>query len=203
MKAQGSSIRLVIFVKAPRLGQVKSRLAAGIGESAACAAYKRMVEQLMENLQGLENVEIRFAPDEGEDELRKWLGGKYDFRRQRSGDLGERLHRAFQENFNPGHERVVVIGSDCPYVTKADIESAANSLATHDVVLGPATDGGYWLIGLSEPQPALFEDIPWSTEAVLETTLCRIRSENLSIYRLRTLDDIDVAEDWGKFLNRL
>lgn len=200
MKAQGSSTRLVIFVKAPRPGQVKTRLAAGLGESAACAAYKRIVEQLMENLRGLENIEIRFSPDDAEGELRQWLGENFIFTPQGSGDLGEKLHRAFQENFDAGAERVVVIGSDCPYVTPEDIEAAWSSLAAHDVVLGPASDGGYWLVGLRELQPVLFKNIPWSAESVLETTLTRVREAQLSFQLLHKLDDIDVLEDWQIFL---
>ncbi len=192
--------KLVIFVKAPRLGMVKSRLATSIGERDACDAYKKMAEVLLANLRGLQNIEIRFSPDEAEGELRQWLGENFIFARQGSGDLGEKLNRAFQENFDAGAQRVVVIGSDCPYVTAEDIEIASNSLASHDVVLGPATDGGYWLIGLRALQSVLFKNIPWSAESVLETTLTRIREAQLSFRLLHKLDDIDVAEDWQKFL---
>jgi rSAM/selenodomain-associated transferase 1 len=200
MKTQDSPIRLVIFAKAPWVGQVKSRLAASIGGTAACAAYKKMVEHLFENLRGIENVEIRFSPDDAKEELQNWLGGKYDFRQQGSGDLGERLSRAFQQNFDADRSRVLIIGSDCPYISRRDIESASNALATHDAVLGPATDGGYWLIGLKKLHLELFQHIPWSTGAVLETTLCRLRAAGLTFDLLRELDDIDVVEDWNKFL---
>ncbi|MEO7300080.1 MAG: TIGR04282 family arsenosugar biosynthesis glycosyltransferase [Verrucomicrobiota bacterium] len=192
--------KLIIFAKAPRPGQVKSRLASSIGEIAACEAYQKITRLLLDNLHGLENVEIRFAPDEAESEMRKWLGHGYEYAPQGSGDLGERLQRAFQENFSAGNQRVIVIGSDCPYVTKQDIEAAANALTLKDVVLGPANDGGYWLMGLRKPQPALFQEIPWSSEKVLETTLIRISEAQLSFQLLHKLHDIDVAEDWQKFL---
>ncbi len=200
MKTQRSINKLVIFVKAPRLGQVKSRLAASIGEPATCDAYKKIAAHLLENLRGLENVEIRFSPDDAENELRKWLGDDFDFARQSSGDLGERMHGAFQKAFAAGNERVVMIGSDCPYVTRQDVASAWKHLETHDIVLGPAMDGGYWLIGLRQPQPALFENMAWSTENVLETTLSRIRVMNLSYHCLRCLNDIDTENDWNCYL---
>lgn len=200
MKSQPLVNKLIVFAKAPRLGQVKSRLAADIGERAACDAYKKITAHLFQNLSDLEPVEIRFTPDEAENELRSWLGETFEFSPQGTGNLGDRLLRAFTENFSRGNQRVIAIGSDCPYVTQTDIESAWMALEQNDVVLGPATDGGYWLIGMRKPQPALFQKIPWSTETVLESTLSRCRELQLTFELLRTLDDIDVVSDWEKFL---
>ncbi len=202
MKSQPVTTKLIIFAKAPRLGQVKSRLAASIGETAACDAYKKIAKHLLENLRELQNVEIRFAPDDAENEMRNWLGDSFVYASQGNGDLGSRLQRAFAESFEEGNRRVLIIGSDCPYVITQDIQLAEEALATNDIVLGPATDGGYWLIGMREPQPALFQNIPWSADTVLETTLGRCRENHLSFQLLRTLDDIDVAADWNKFLTR-
>jgi rSAM/selenodomain-associated transferase 1 len=193
--------KLIVFARAPGSGQVKTRLAKGIGEQAAAHAYKTIVDRLLANLKAVLNVELRCTPDSAGAEFDRWLQPGWRLAPQGEGDLGQRLIRAFAESFTAGSRRVVIVGSDCPAVTAQDIESAWHSLVTHDVVLGPARDGGYWLIGLREPQPALFENIPWSTPAALETTLSRIRKAGLTVQCLRTLADIDTAEDWEE-LNR-
>lgn len=191
--------KLIVFLRAPRIGNVKTRLAASIGDEAALAAYKRIAEELLKNLNGLSDVQIRFSPDDAETEIRGWIGDCFEFSPQGKGDLGERLQRAFQENFSRGWERVVIIGSDCPDVALTDVETAWHSLTTCDVVLGPATDGGYWLIGLSCPRLSLFQNISWSTGRVLEETLGKISTANLSHRCLRTRSDIDTASDWQRY----
>lgn len=191
---------LAVFVKAPRPGLVKTRLAATMGAEAACAAYCRLVETLVAKLAPLDAVEIRFTPDGAEAELQRWLQPGWKLAPQGPGDLGVKLRRAFASARAAGAERIVAIGSDCPEVAVADIESAWQALASHDVVLGPAGDGGYWLIGLKEPQPGLFEGIAWSTNAVFEQTVRRCHAAGLSVHRLRQLDDVDTEEDWGRFL---
>ena len=193
--------KLIIFVKAPRLGNVKTRLAESIGEHAACAAYQTLVARLVKNLDRLPGVELRFSPDDAAEEIRPWLRHDWLLSPQGPGDLGKKLNRAFQESFAAGATRVVLIGSDCPAIVAADIEMAWATLATHDVVLGPAADGGYWLIALRQPQPNLFESIPWSTEKAFETTMARAHEAGLSLHCLRTLSDVDLIEDWANFLS--
>jgi len=195
-----SDRHLIIFLKAPREGLVKTRLAAGMGPAAALHAYERLVETLLEGLTTLDRVELRFAPDDAAGEVARWLRNGWCSRAQGTGDLGERLCRAFRDAFASGARRVVVIGSDCPDVAAADIEAAWVALATHDVALGPATDGGYWLIGLRELDEAVFRGIHWSTGSVLEETLAICRRRGLSVHRLRELSDVDAAEDWRRFL---
>lgn len=193
--------KLIIFLKAPRLGTVKTRLAKEIGASAACAAYKKLVGLLIGNLRALPAVELRFSPDDASAEIQPWSHGGWMLHPQGPGDLGEKLKRAFAESFDTGAQRVVIIGSDCPAVTAPDIELAWESLSTNDVVLGPATDGGYWLIGLRRKTPALFDNVPWSTPTVLATTMRRIEEEHLSVKLLRELRDIDERADWERFQN--
>jgi rSAM/selenodomain-associated transferase 1 len=191
---------LIIFLKAPQVGAVKTRLAAALGAPAATAAYRRMVETLLTGLHRLENVELRHTPDDAVRELVDWQRPGWRMARQGSGDLGTRLQRAFQESFGAGRQRVVIIGSDCPYVRAADIEEAWNALAMVDVVIGPARDGGYWLIGLRSEQPDLFTDIPWSTDDVLAQTLQRCQAQALAVTELRELVDIDTVEQWREFV---
>jgi uncharacterized protein len=199
MQARNSTTKLVIFLKAPRLGTVKTRLAASLGKENALRAYRHMAEHLLRKLNGLPGVEIRFSPDEAEAEVREWIGDRFEFRPQGTGDLGERLQRTFHDNFSRGYQRIVILGSDCPKAERADVEQAWASLAHHDVVIGPATDGGYWLIALRAAQPTLFKDIPWSTDRVLNTTLERLRASGLSYELLRQLSDIDIEADWRRF----
>src|SRR5262249_24760372 len=119
---------------------------------------------------------------------------------QGPGDLGERLSRAFRDAFASGARRVVVIGSDCPDVTPADIHAAWAALEAHDVVLGPAIDGGYWLIGLQALHEPLFRGVRWSTSTVLTQTLALCHQQGLRVHRLRELSDVDTEEDWRRFL---
>jgi len=192
--------KLIVFVKAPRSAAAKTRLAESIGTEAACAAYRRLVETLLKQLRSLRAVELCFSPDDAAAEIQGWLQEDWNSSPQGGGDLGQRLQSAFERAFATGVKRAVIIGSDCPAIIAEDIDKAWRSLQTHDVVLGPATDGGYWLIGLGRPQPQLFHDIPWSTERVFIETTKRIQQAGLSVQLLRELQDVDTEADWRRFL---
>ena len=191
--------RFIIFAKAPRAGFVKTRLAAVIGNEAACNAYRQLTETVLANLAPLPHAELRFTPDDAENEITPWLNDGWTARSQGEGDLGERMHRAFTESNGPA----IIIGSDCPQVELSDFRTAAKTLQTHDAVIGPATDGGYWLIGLNAPCPALFEEIEWSTGGVLQSTLAKADEAGLSVQLLRELADVDTGADWERFMNNL
>ena len=193
--------RLVVFLKAPRLGAVKTRLAASLGDEAARGAYRALVETLLGRLRPLSGAELRFAPDDGRGEIEPWLPPGWSARPQGEGGLGEKLGRAFEEHFDGGGRGMVIIGSDCPYVTPADIHSAWLALETHDLVLGPARDGGYWLIGLNQPNSRLLAGIPWSTAEVLNETLRRAAELEFRVQLLRELDDVDDEAGWHAFLD--
>jgi len=196
-----SDERLIIFLKAPRLGLVKTRLAKTMGVEAACMAYRQMLTTLVDNVGALSGVELRFAPDDAESEIQPWLRSGWQTRPQGEGNLGQKLCRAFSDAHSAGAKRVVIIGSDCPEVSAADIREAWTALKNHDVVVGPATDGGYWLVGLRQPQPQLFQGIRWSSETVLAETLQRAKSSQLRIELLRILADVDTEKDWREFLD--
>jgi rSAM/selenodomain-associated transferase 1 len=197
-----ASNHLIIFVKAPRRGTVKTRLARAVGEEAACVAYKKLVEELVERLASIPTVELRFTPDDAVTEIRQWGRDNWHLRPQGEGDLGQRLERAFADAFANGAEYVAAVGSDCPAITPDDIQSAWTVLEANDVVLGPAKDGGYWLIGLREPRPALFQTIDWSTDQVLKQTMRRAQARNLKVELLRELSDVDTESDWMEFLEQ-
>jgi hypothetical protein len=192
--------RLIIFARAPRLGLVKTRLASALGPQAALEAYRLLVQTLVQNLAALAEVELRYAPDTAGQEVQHWLLPGWHSQPQGTGDLGARMHRAFLQAFQTGAKQVALIGSDCPSVTVEDIRSAWSALEDNDLALGPACDGGYWLIGLRQPQPALFEGISWGTDAVLRESIARARNARLTTALLRQLPDVDTEQDWREFL---
>lgn len=194
--------RTVILLKAPRAGQVKTRLAAAIGPTAATAAYRQLVTIICQNLRDWPDVELRHAPDDAAAELRQWLASGWTLAPQGEGDLGERMRWAFAEHFAAGAQRVVMIGADCPWIQPADLTTAFAALQHSDLVLGPATDGGYWLIGLKAVQSELFRGMLWSTSSVLAETEARANRMGLAVVRLRTLSDVDTAEDWQSWSQR-
>lgn len=194
--------QLVVLLKAPRIGSVKTRLAESIGPEAALAAYQQLVATLLSNLAPLANVELCFAPTDADAEIAPWLRQGWVCQPQAGGDLGARLQEVFVRHFQSGAERVVIIGSDCPEVMPADVESAWHALANHDLVLGPAVDGGYWLVGLCAPQAHLFTAMPWSTEMVLAETLRRAGLSGLRVALLRELSDVDTEADWRRWRQR-
>src|SRR5437016_5487659 len=195
--------KLLVFVKAPRPGAVKTRLAQTIGDVPACAAYRRIVATLLNHLQNLGAVELCFTPDDAIAEIQPWLEKGWQAAPQGDGDLGLRLHSAFERAFAAGAQRVLAIGSDCPMVTVELLREAWDGLRSHDVVLGPASDGGYWVIGLRQVHPELFQNIPWSTEDVFGESLKRIHRAGLSIHVLRELADVDTERGWRTFLAAL
>ncbi len=195
-ESQGmSESRIIIFVKAPRPGFVKTRLADAIGSKNACDAYCQLVNTLLGSLAELPHVELRFTPDDAGLEISGWLRDGWIAVPQGKGDLGQRMQRAIGQAKCPA----IVIGSDCPSIKVADISDAHKALEKHDVVIGPAVDGGYWLIGFQAPCPVLFDDIEWSLDNVLKETLARSEKAGLSVYLLRELADVDTAEDWEAF----
>jgi len=131
--------KLIIFVKAPRPGFVKTRLAEAVGPEKACVAYTKLVTTLLDRLGPIKEVELRFAPDDAASQIAPWLRPTWTAAPQGGGDLGERLRGAFDDAFAAGCERVTIIGSDCPAITANDIVDSWNLLAQYDAVLGPAT----------------------------------------------------------------
>jgi uncharacterized protein len=194
---------LIIFVKAPRPGHVKTRIAEVIGAQPAADAYLALVGILIGNLRTLPNVEVRYTPDDAYLEIPQWLQPTWKTAPQGPGDLGERLVNAFRDGFMKGNERIAIIGSDAPDVSREDIEAAWSALGDHEVALGPAEDGGYWLIGLKSEQPALFEGISWSSSSVFDETMDRASAAGFKVQVLRKLSDIDTIEDWRRFRSRI
>jgi rSAM/selenodomain-associated transferase 1 len=159
------------------------------------------VEAVLGGLEGLKDLELRFTPGDALPEIQGWLRRGWRASPQGEGDLGQRLNRAFADALADGTKRVVIVGSDCPYLHAEDIRTAWAGLESCDVVLGPAEDGGYWLIGLRAMQPTLFTEMLWSSDKVLSETIARAKALGLKTFLLRTLSDVDTAEDWERFIS--
>ena len=185
---------VAIFLKAPRPGTVKTRLAAEIGDRHAIRLYRVMAARTLAAVgaAGLEAT-IWFAPADAAAEMRLWLGERWDLRPQASGDLGARLHAAEQAVVRGGGW--LAIGADCPRLDAALLREAADIVSRGQVALGPSEDGGYYLIGGRTPLPPLFADMPWSTRGVLEETRARLTRATVAWRELPCLRDVDTAED--------
>ena len=188
---------LLIFVKAPRKGQVKTRLAAYIGEDLALRMYQAMVEDLLENVRESHHYDIQIMvwPEKSEEEVRNWLQWPGVIASQIQGDLGIKLNHAFGKGFNQGFKRIIIIGSDLPGISSSLITQCFQKLQQYPLVLGPAWDGGYYLIGLNSTQPQLLTKVSWSTPEVLAETIDRAQQANLPYYLLKEMRDIDEYED--------
>jgi rSAM/selenodomain-associated transferase 1 len=185
---------VAVFLKAPRLGTVKTRLAADIGVRHALRVYRVMVGRTLAATHdaGVEAT-IWFTPPEAVSEMRFWLGDAWDLRPQASGDLGARLAAAARAA-SPGRAWLA-IGADCPRLTHALLREAAEHAAGGEIVLGPTDDGGYYLIGGRTPLPDLFSGIPWSSDRVLSETRRRLTALEVAWHELPQLRDVDTAAD--------
>ena len=185
------------------MGTVKTRIASSLGPERAREIYCEIAESVFRQARRVPTVTLRFSPDDAHAEIRSWCDSpSWFFIGQGDGDMGARLVGAFDDMFRLGAERVVLVGTDSPEITTRDFSDAFAALHHADLVLGPAADGGYWLVGLRKPQPALFSGIRWSSSSVLENTLAVARSLSLSVQQLRVLHDIDTAEDWDRYQER-
>jgi len=199
---------LLILLKAPVPGAVKTRLAATLGAARATAIYRQLVERQLRAIPPDWPVTIHFDPPDAEPAMRAWLTPLRSasisqlptFIPQPAGDLGTRIHAAFTHAFANGATSALVIGGDCPALDTAILQRAATVLESPDTdtVLGPAADGGYFLLGLKTPTPELFTGLAWSTPAVLDATRARLAAARLTTVELLELADLDDESDWRR-----
>ena len=183
---------VIVFLKAPRAGRVKTRLAAEVGPERALEVYRRLGARQWREIPRDMPAEAHYTPHGAAREIKDWLGWRARVRAQSGSGLGGRLERALAGAFSRGYRPVIVIGGDCPALDGATLRSAAALLEKTDAVLGPARDGGFYLLGLREPQPGLLEEgIDWGTERVLAQTRARLAQMGLSCALLPEMEDID------------
>ncbi|MBI5101150.1 MAG: TIGR04282 family arsenosugar biosynthesis glycosyltransferase [Nitrospirae bacterium] len=191
-----------IMIKYPDPGRVKTRLAADIGPADAAVLSREITERVMEQTTPPSGGYVRFVfygPPERTDEFGSWLPDE-KLICQRGGDIGERMHNAVTCLFDNGADKAVITGSDIPDLAKETVLQAFELLEGADVVIGPALDGGYYLIGMKSPMPVLFRDIPWSTEDVYSETVGAITRSGRSYKCLPALSDIDTVEGLRSYL---
>lgn len=188
---------LLIFIRNPELGKVKTRLAGDLGNEEALRIYNRLLEHTRKVAQSVPVERFLFYSN-FVDQQDNWP--VKDFRKalQPSGDLGDRMQQAFEQAL-ASCERAVIVGSDCPGLTQDILQTAFDQLGTHDFVIGPAMDGGYYLLGMKRLTPELFQNMTWSTDQVFRETTDRMAARGGTYYQLPTLSDIDYAEDWEKY----
>lgn len=187
---------LIIFVRSPKLGKVKTRLAKEVGDKEALSIYIRLLRHTREVAEGVNATRHLFYSDEViEDE---WSTDYFQKVLQAKGDLGDKMHHAMGTALETS-SKAIIIGSDCAQLSSSLIESAYEALDQNDVVIGPTFDGGYYLLGVKKVHKELFEDMTWSVESVFDETVRRIELKGLSYSILDKLSDIDYKEDWDKY----
>jgi uncharacterized protein len=181
--------RLILFTRYPVPGEAKTRLIPAVGAATAALVHKRLTEQTVATLRAAAGL-IQIAYTGGTAaQFEEWLGSDLHYQEQVEGDLTEKLLAMLDPC------PCIFFGADTPGLTNGHVEAAVAALADHDAVIGPAEDGGYYLIGLAAPMPFLFTDMAWSTDAVFPETIKRLEAAGLRHIVLDTLSDVDRPED--------
>ncbi len=190
---------LVVFTRYPIPGKTKTRLIPALGAAGAANLHRQMTEHTLAQVRQLRAdgvaIEIHYAGAKSDRELADWLGADLVYRSQGDGDLGERMALSIETALQAGHDRVIIIGTDCPGLTADILQLAFQQLRDRDLVLGPAIDGGYYLIGLRRFIPELFIGINWGTSTVRQQTIEMATKLGLLMGDLPLLADIDRPED--------
>ncbi|MBL0350310.1 MAG: TIGR04282 family arsenosugar biosynthesis glycosyltransferase [Elusimicrobia bacterium] len=199
---------LVVFLKAPVPGLVKTRLTPVLSPDEAAGFYRALARDTLDVVRDWAELSdghfprVAYQSHARFPDLR-WTGFAGSFFEQEGTTLGDRLDHAFRRVFEEGHQQAVALGTDAPEISVDRLTEAFRSLDRHDAVLGPARDGGYYLLGLRRPCPALFAEMPWSSDRVLAETIRRLDAARLSHERLDVLDDIDDPSDVSALARRM
>jgi rSAM/selenodomain-associated transferase 1 len=202
MQLKPMNNNLLLFVKYPENGGVKTRLAKSIGDAAAVSLYKCFVEDILSSLQCINaHTWICYYPESSIDDMPGWLGSSYFYLLQKGENLGKRLQHCFKSSFDKGFEKTIVLASDIPEISENIINNAFKILEYKDAVIGPSFDGGYYLVGFNKKSYAaqIFDDISWSTDLVYEETLRKIEAYKLRYSVLDKINDMDTIDDIRKF----
>jgi len=197
MKEEGA---LIIFQKKPESGKVKTRLAKTIGNKKAVEVYDYLLKHTHQQVARLDIAVFVYFEREVQPEF--LLKRKYYGSLQSNGNLGNRMKNAFDEVMGKGYQSVLIIGTDCLEISPDLLRKALQALESNDLVIGPAHDGGYYLLGMNKLHPTLFEGMNWSTPTVFDDTMKAAAELGLKVEVLQRLSDIDVYEDMGKELKR-
>lgn len=188
---------LIIFIKNLIPGQVKTRIAATLGNDVAMEIYQQLLKNLNNKIQSLKVEKIVFYSEFIEEDI--WNPTIFQKEIQQGNDLGERMENGFKASLAAGYKKAIIIGSDCPGMDENILNDSFEKLTGFDIVIGPATDGGYYLLGMKKNHPYLFQNIEWSTDKVLQQTIDLCNRNHLSYYLLPELSDIDEEKDLRHF----
>jgi uncharacterized protein len=192
---------LAIMARTPRLHQTKTRLVPGLGATGALQAHIELVESTLARLTNIPGVQSSLWVTHLDDVARSWSKTfGLALHLQPPGDLGQKMQQILVQTQAAGAEFACVVGTDCPSINQHYVVQSFRRLESHDVVLGPAEDGGYGLIGVSGTSAGLFDGIDWGTAQVLKQTLALIDQQNLSVALLDEIWDVDSPSDWQRYL---
>ncbi|CAM4174396.1 TIGR04282 family arsenosugar biosynthesis glycosyltransferase [Gillisia limnaea] len=196
---------LIIFTRNPELGKVKTRLAKDVGDESALEIYKFLLKHTVLITSDLDvHKEVWFSEEIGKDHL--WDSSVYSKKLQKGKDLGARMQYAFEAGFDNGFRNIIIIGSDMYDLETEDLENAFRILKNKEYVIGPAADGGYYLLGMRNPEPKIFKNKQWGTSSVLRETLNDLKGKNIALTDLRNdvdlYEDIKEHEDFQKFFKK-
>ena len=187
---------LLLFTKNVEKGKVKTRLASTVGDDKALEIYEQLLDytiSITDKLPFPKHVYYAWKIEEEED---RWSKEGFEKKLQAKGDLGDKMKHAFQQSFEKGFEKVIIIGTDCAEINQDDVLEAEALLKENDVVIGPALDGGYYLLAMRKMHNCVFENKPWSTEKLFDLTIKELREKGISFALLKPKSDIDYEEDW-------
>lgn len=187
---------LIIFIKNPIAGKVKTRIARQVGDKKALSIYLSLLNHTRQVCASIELDKFLYYSDFIADD--EWDNDSFKKRLQNGGDLGERMYNAFNDSLAM-YDKVLIIGSDCPQITSEIIRQGFDKLNDAELVIGPSPDGGYYLLGLKADHPELFDQISWSSSEVFSQTLNRASVKGLRVALLPELSDVDYFEDWIQY----
>jgi len=183
---------LIIFTRNPELGKCKTRLASVIGDAAALDIYTFLIEHTVGITKSLKvDKQVHYSQNVHHNDL--WNDATYSKKKQEGSDLGERMYFAFKQGFDEGYKNIIIIGSDIYDLLQRDIETAFTMLEYNNYVLGPAADGGYYLLGMKRLNENIFRNKNWGTDTVLQDTILDLEAETIAMLDIR--NDIDIYED--------
>ena len=190
---------VIIFTRYPEIGKVKTRLAASIGNESAYLVNEILVGRTFKECLKLEenrfNLFAFYSDMKNEEFFPDSIAKRFLIYNQDGENLGEKMRNAFEKIFNLGFEKAVILGTDIPDISESILSKSFLELEQNNIVIGPSTDGGYYLLGMNKFYPNIFDDIKWGTESVFEKTIDKIHENNLSYTTIDRLTDIDVKED--------
>ena len=197
------SSALILFARYPEAGKVKTRLAATVGAQAAAEFYRACAEHVFAETANVGAHTTRYlfySEHEDAERMRQWAGPQFEYREQCGDDLGKRMKNAFESMFTAGMTNVIIIGTDAPDVSAVMIYDALIKLDSAALVIGPARDGGYYLLGMKQLYPELFEDVHWGAGQVLSETMNKAAAKGLSVITLTPCYDIDTLDDLHQWM---